>query len=120
MEADENQGRGQVRRRLGWGGLGGQWTQEAGAETEAMAAAPDRRKQLQRPDPHPAPTQPPLNTPFAFRPRGGQACRNRWDTRSNPWLSAMSPKEAFGDAVWVAKNVKRIWEGEGRDKGALF
>jgi hypothetical protein len=23
----------------------------------------------------------------------------------------MSPNEAFWDAVWVAKNIKRIWEG---------
>lgn len=36
------------------------------------AAAPDR-KQLQRPDPHPAPTQPPLNTRIASRPGGEEA-----------------------------------------------
>lgn len=51
MEADENQGRGQVRRRLGWGGLGGQWTQEAGAETEAMAAAAAGENEDRKADP---------------------------------------------------------------------
>lgn len=62
------------------------------------------------PIPTPPPPQPRLNTP-CLSPSLRQACRNRWGSRSNPWLSVMSPNEAFWDAVWVAKMSKEYGVG---------
>lgn len=82
------------------------------------AAEPDR-KQLQRPARHPTPSPASAQRSLLSRPHSGKACKNRWDTRSSPWLSVMSPAEAFGDAVWVVKTSKEH-EGGGARRGFSF
>lgn len=72
--------------------------------------------------PSPTPTQPQPNTFFISPLHWGKACRNRWDTRSNPgylWCHQMRHSGMlFG---WQKKSVKRIrgWGKVGRRENGL-